>query len=240
MRPFQRNSGASILSTPRLYCLKTNTPRSEPPTLDRVKRRTLRYAISNRNAFAGDQQTRIAGLLEQAAALATDGVDFLQLREKDLPAAELASLARALLHTLRGSHTKLLINSRADVALATAAHGVHLTSSPGQFTPRQIHELYAAASLPTPIVTLSCHTLEEIVRHRLEPLTAILFGPVFEKVVSGEPTAEGTGLALLERACAAAAPTPVLALGGITPTNTPACLHAGAAGVAGIRLFARP
>lgn len=207
--------------------------------------KALRYAISDRNWFAANEQTPQAtlspetALSGQAARLAVEGVDLFQLREKDLTSAELAALARSLLLVLLPSATKLLISSRADVALATSAHGVHLTSSRDELTPRQVHFLYAEASLPAPIVTLSCHTLEDVVRHRLEPLSAILFGPVFEKSVAGKRHAEGTGLDLLERACAAAAPIPVLALGGVTPENSGSCLQAGASGIAGIRLFQR-
>nr|WP_246301722.1 thiamine phosphate synthase [Granulicella arctica] len=199
----------------------------------------MRYAITDRSLFPGDEPQRRSALVRQAALLSAEGVDLLQLREKDLPAATLASLALTLLQTLRSSGTKLIINTRADIAVATCAHGVHLTSSLDELPPRQIHDLYAQANLPAPIVTLSCHTLQDVVRHRLEPLSAILFGPVFEKSVSGEYRTEGTGLALLQQACAAAAPIPVLALGGITPDNLPTCLQAGASGIAGIRLFQR-
>ena len=57
---------------------------------------------------------------------------------------------------------KLLINSRADVAVAAGADGVHLTSAPGSLTPAQVRQLYAAAGLPEPVVSVSCHTLAEV------------------------------------------------------------------------------
>ena len=225
----------------------------------------LRYAITDRVRLAAEsgQQTepaRQAALLHQAARLAADGVDFLQLREKDLSAAALASLARNILATLRAGPAhpapRLLINSRADIAIATRADGVHLTSSPDSLTPMQVRALYAAASLPEPIVSLSCHTLAEVTRAASSAPenrpTLILFGPVFEKVVAEISAPEvqvseksiadkkisaGTGLDLLRAACLAAEPIPVLALGGITPANADACLDAGAAGIAAIRLF---
>jgi thiamine-phosphate pyrophosphorylase len=199
-----------------------------------VNPQPLRYAISDRNAGAKGGRT---ALREQAARLAVEGVDYLQLREKDLAAGDLAALARELLAALDGSRTRLLVNGRADVAVAVAAHGVHLTSSIDELTPVQIHWLYRQAGLPPPLVTVSCHSLEDIARHRSQPVSAILFGPVFEKSVAGQRLAAGTGLALLRQACIAAAPIPVLALGGVTAANTEACLEAGASGTAGIRLF---
>ena len=215
----------------------------------------LRYAITDRARFKGDEPARQAALLVQAERLAAAGIDFLQLRENDLPVGTLASLARRLLATLRTNPAhpapKLIINSRADVSLATRADGVHLTSAPGQLTPAQVRALYDAASLPEPIVSLSCHTLDEVVRAASSATTDrptfILFGPVFEKVVAesrsnqksiaNKKIAAGTGLDLLRAACLAAAPIPVLALGGITRANAAATLAAGAAGIAAIRLF---
>jgi len=202
----------------------------------------LRYAITDRSLLGDNEPTRRESLLQQAAHLASRNIDFLQLREKDLPAAALATLAREILASLRThkSPTKLLINSRADIALATRADGVHLTSAPGALTPAQIRALYAHADLPTPTISLSCHTLEEVTRAAQSPPDnrpdLILFGPVFEKVAAAN-TLPGTGLDLLHAAALAAAPIPVLALGGITEQNTPACLAAGAAGIAAIRLF---
>ena len=145
---------------------------------------------------------------------------------------------------------KLLINSRADVAVAVEADGVHITTEPGSLTPSDVRRLYASAGLPEPVVSISCHTLAEVARARDAAASMILFGPVFEKVIVEDSTfgaasnqpidaliSEGIGLNLLHIACSAAAPTPVLALGGITPENTAACLAAGAAGIAAIRLF---
>jgi thiamine-phosphate pyrophosphorylase len=210
----------------------------------------LRYAITDRARAPIDQRSQEGALLRQAANLAETGVDFVQLREKDLDAGELASLARKLLVILHSydKAPKLLINSRADVAVATGADGVHLTSATGELTPAHIRQLYASAGLPEPIISVSCHTLSEIPPARDADATLILFGPVFEKVVSGAKpqglsealVSEGVGLNLLHLACTTAAPTPVLALGGITPENTPATLAAGAAGVAAIRMFLVP
>jgi thiamine-phosphate pyrophosphorylase len=76
-----------------------------------------------------------------------------------------------------------------------------------------------------------------VARARDSAASLILFGPVFEKRIGVKPIAAGAGLDLLRAACAAAAPVPVLALGGITQANTAACLAAGAAGIAAIRLF---
>ena len=135
------------------------------------------------------------------------------------------------------SSTKLLINTRADVAIAARAHGVHLTSHTDELMPQQVRELYTHAGLPAPIVSISCHTPADIARARHNAADLILFGPVFEKRVNGELVSEGVGLEALALACAIAQQVPVLALGGITAQNSAACLAAGATGVAGIRTF---
>lgn len=220
-----------------------------------------RYAITDRTLFpsetkefSGTEKSRVphssqlhrevwdvqlSALLHQTAHWAAEGIDYIQLREKDLPPATLASFTRQILQNLSNSQTKLLINSRADIAIATAAHGVHLTSAPGQLTPQQVRQLYAAATLPPPILSISCHTLAEVeqARHHAD---LILFGPVFHKSIAGELITPGQGLEALHAASLAAAPTPIYALGGVTPENAPSCLKAGAAGVAGIHLFHGP
>jgi thiamine-phosphate pyrophosphorylase len=173
---------------------------------------------------------------EDAARWATQRLDYVQLRDKRLPAGELVTLARTLLAHLGA--TKLLINSRPDVAVACGAAGVHLTSAPGELTPAQVREVFSSAKAAAPALSISCHTLDEVRRAHESAVDLILFGPVFEKRVARQLIRDGSGLVLLREACQVAAGTPVLALGGITHENTTACLEAGASGIAAIRLFA--
>lgn len=169
------------------------------------------------------------------------GIDFIQLREKRMNAVELIGLARAILEEVAAfphAGTQLLINGRADVAIAAGAAGVHLTSHPEELTPGQVRTVFASAGRPAPVIGVSCHTLEEVRRAHEAQVNFILFGPVFEKRVARQLIQDGSGLQALAFACQAAAGTPVLALGGVTLENTAACLAAGAAGIAAIRLFA--
>lgn len=200
-----------------------------------------RYAITDRSQLlpgAGTDEDRLSELVRQARLWAAEGVDYIQLREKDLPAAALASLAEQIVEALGGTSTRLLINSRLDIAVAARAHGVHLTSAAGGLTPAQVREVYAAAALPLPVISVSCHTLAEVEEARKEA-DLILFAPIFHKTVAGEVVTAGIGLEGLRTACLAAGSTPVYALGGVTLENAQACLLAGAAGIAGIHLFHR-
>jgi thiamine-phosphate pyrophosphorylase len=199
----------------------------------------IRYAITSRALYPGSEQEKQAALLAEAARWIADRIDFIQLREKDLPTASLIAVARNLLQTinLTVSPTRLVLNSRADIALATNAHGVHLSSSPDELTPTQVRDLYASANQPAPHITISCHTLEDIQCARSDNVSAILFAPVFEKPLPNQQTIPGQGLDQLRAACHAAAPIPVYALGGVNLENASGCLEAGAAGIAGIRLF---
>jgi thiamine-phosphate pyrophosphorylase len=199
----------------------------------------FRYAITSRALYAGDEFQRQAALVRQASRWAADGIDIIQLREKDLPGVVVAALAREILEAIAyaASSTKLLINSRADIAVTTGAHGVHLTARPGEITPAEVRSLYASANLEAPIITVSCHTLDDVGRARNNCVDGILFAPVFEKVIEGEIVTPGRGLEALHAACVSASPTPVYAMGGVTLQNAGSCLDAGAAGIAGIRLF---
>jgi thiamine-phosphate pyrophosphorylase len=186
-------------------------------------------------------------LLSQCAGLAHAGVDLLLVREKDLPTGELVALSRRILAAIRqqGPHTRVLVASRPDVALAAQLDGVHLASHPGELTPEHVRQLYRRAARPDPIITLSCHTLDDIRRARRAKVSAALFAPVFGKTVlgkslAGEQVTPPAGLEALRAVCREAAPIPVFALGGVTWDNAPSCLQAGAAGIAGIRLFLPP
>jgi thiamine-phosphate pyrophosphorylase len=199
----------------------------------------LRYAITSRALYPGDEQEKQAALLKEASRWIAEGIDFIQLREKDLPAATLATITRNLLEEidLTASPTRLLINSRPDIALATGAHGVHLSAPPDELSSTQVRNLFLSAGRPKPLITISCHTLAEVHRARHNQVDAILFAPVFEKPLANEQRLPGQGLDQLRAACLAATPVTVFALGGVTLQNASSCLRAGAAGVAGIRLF---
>ena len=199
----------------------------------------IRYAITDASRFGETAEARLAGLLADARRWAAEGVEFVQLREKALAGEELLRLAEAMLAVVRGAGggTKLMVNSRADIAIAAGTDGVHLTSGREELAPEQVRQLFAQAGLPKPVVSAACHSLADAKRAHDAGADLILFGPVFEKRVAGELVVEGAGLERLREVCAAAEEIPVVALGGVTMENAAACVAAGASGVAGIRLF---
>lgn len=199
----------------------------------------LRCAITDGAAADFVNTTQIDRLLNQVRRWTADGIDMIQLREKNLDAGALFALAEAILRVVgeTNSSTKLLINGRADVAIAAGAHGVHLTADPDELTPHQVRELFTHAALPRPIVSISCHTPADIARAHHNAADFIFFGPVFEKRVQGELVSVGVGLEALALACEIAQEIPLMALGGVTQQNAASCLTAGAAGIAGIRTF---
>lgn len=192
----------------------------------------LLYYITDRTAFAGDEAERRRKLLEKITEAATAGVDYIQLREKDLGSRDLERLARDAVRAIKatGSRTLLLINSRADIALATGADGVHLRSE--DVTPDDVRKMFELAGMGerAPIIGVSCHTKEQVEQAAVQHASFVVFGPVFSK---GD--AVPVGLSALSDV--GRAKIPVLALGGVTVENAKLCLRAGAAGIAGVRLF---
>jgi len=195
----------------------------------------LRCAITDRTIFPGDDDQRLEAVVQQASRWATQGIEIIQIREKDLPASVLADVARRILKL--STRTIVLINSSLEAAIASRAHGVHISFQNPSASHTEIVERYAAAGLPTPIVTVSCHTLDQVRQARVTTPDAILFAPVFGKTVARRFVSAPTGLDTLRDACRIAHPIPVIALGGVTLGRARLCLQAGAAGVAGIRLF---
>jgi len=174
-------------------------------------------------------------LLEKIAECAAAGVDLIQLREKDLGAHALEELTLKAMAALEGSRTRLLINSRTDVALACGAHGVHLPAN--DLAASDVRAVFARAGVSEAMIGVSTHSAAEVASAEAHGADFAVFAPVFEK----GGTASREGLKELRRIChrteAAQPPMPVLALGGITGDNAQLCLAAGAVGVAAIRLF---
>ena len=193
----------------------------------------LLYYITDRRSFGGTDAEQRAAVLRKIAEAAREGVDYIQLREKDLPPRELERLAREAVRSVRdqSNTTKLLINSRSDIALACGADGVHLAS--GELPASEVRAVWRKCGRE-PVVGVSVHSVVEVRRAEAEGADFAVLAPIFEKVQSG---AKGIGLEALREACGFGGSFIVLALGGVRLSNAGRCLQAGAAGVAGIRLF---
>lgn len=210
----------------------------------RLESLLLLYYITDRTQFPGDETARQGALLQKIAEASRCGVDLIQLREKDLSTRQLEALAGACLRVIRENSpqrietrkltTRLLINSRTDVAMACGADGVHLRSD--DISSRDLRRAWkcgAATGETNPLIGRSCHTSSEVVHAAQESADFVVFAPVFEK--KDTPGTLPAGLMALREACRQN--LPVLALGGITLANARSCLEAGAAGIAAIRLF---
>ncbi len=198
--------------------------------------------ITDRKQFSEDEATRRRLLLQKIADAARCGVDFIQLREKDLSARELEALAREAVGIVqknvgaenRESGTRLLINLRTDIAIAVGADGVHLRSD--DLSPSHVRAIWAEPGTGTRArvtVSVSCHSPEDVRRAAADGADFVLFGPVLEK--QGAAQIGPASLENLRRTCKEK--IPVLVLGGVTVENAQSCLDAGAAGISGIRLF---
>lgn len=162
--------------------------------------------------------------LSNAARWLAEGVDFIQIRERELSVRELAEFTRAVLQFPNPHGAKILVNDRADVALACGAHGVHLRD--GSASP----EVFAAMAL---IVTVAVHRIADV--GLITGADYIVLAPIFTPL-SKESETPALGVEALRTAVGLTS-IPILALGGVTRANQAQCVEAGAAGIAGIDYF---
>lgn len=196
-------------------------------------RHLLRSQQPSGAASTGDLLVRI----ERAVAA---GVDWIQIREKGLPARELLELTRRAIAVTRGganTRARIIVNDRLDVAIAARAAGVHLG---GDSIPlaEAVQWCRAGNAPPDFMVGASCHHVQEAIAAERAGGNYIFFGPVYEtpaKMKFGAPQ----GVDKLAEVCRNVQ-IPVLAIGGIDEENTGTCVRAGATGIAAIRLFQQP
>lgn len=195
------------------------------------------YYITDRKQVSTDKQEQARLVLEHIRTAAAAGVDWIQLREKDLPDRELLELGKSAVGVVTGvdsplseKRTRLLINSRIDVAIACGADGVHLRSD--DVSAADARAVFMRAGIGHPLIGVSCHTAEEVALAEGNGADFAVLAPIFEMSGKSAPV----GIAELRRGCQQRL-LPVLALGGATAENTTECLVAGARGIAGIRLF---
>jgi thiamine-phosphate pyrophosphorylase len=197
----------------------------------RERARALLCLISDRRRLAarlGCQVETVADqLVAQAGAAAEAGVDLVQIRENDLPAAALADLTRRVLARLRDTATRVVVNDRADVALASRAHGVHLKAV-------SIAPWQARAIAPSGwFIGASVHGAD---LERGRGADYLIAGTV--KSTSSKPAGSPLlGFDGLRRIAQAAPSVPVLGIGGLALDDVPALRRAGASGLAGIEVF---
>lgn len=164
------------------------------------------------------------GVIETVRAAVAGGVTLVQLRDPHNNGRYQAETAEALLEILRPRGIPLIINDRVDVALAVGADGVHVGQS----------DLPAAAVRrligPDRILGLSVSKLDELGDSGVAEVDYLGAGPVHATPTKPDAAAPigFDGLAAL----AAAAPVPVVAIGGLRQEHVAPALAAGAAGLA--------
>jgi thiamine-phosphate pyrophosphorylase len=176
---------------------------------------------------------RILSLNESIRRAAAAGAGWIQIRERDLDARSLVELSRFAVAETREATAHVLVNDRLDVALAANAAGVHLGEN--SLPLETVIEWRRSAGRSDFLIGVSCHSLESARAAGRGGADYIFFGPVFatpSKVAFGAPQ----GIERLREVCASVE-IPVLAIGGMNSENARACIAAGAAGVAAIRLF---
>jgi thiamine-phosphate pyrophosphorylase len=186
------------------------------------------YLITSGKATIENFSKESARIISLAKRAATAEFALMQIREKNLPAKLLFELTRKCAAITGNSPTKLLVNDRADIAVAAGADGVHLTTAS---LPADVIRKQFGDDL---LIGVSCHSADEIIAAQDQGADFALFGPVF-RTPEKEPYGPPQGLTLLTGATQSVVGFPVFAVGGIDELNYADALSAGAAGVAAIR-----
>jgi thiamine-phosphate pyrophosphorylase len=181
--------------------------------------------LSSRLLVVTDRhQTNGRPLVPLLQQVLTAGAPAIQLRERDLSARELVTLAHEVQVVTASHRSQLLINDRIDVALALEGVGVHLRSNSLPVT-------VARQMLGTQrLLGISAHSVEEAIQVESQGADYIVLGPIYEtptKQMYGPPL----GIHTLEKACRLVR-IPILGIGGVTVARAREMRRAGAFGAA--------
>lgn len=192
-----------------------------------VSRDSIIYLITDGAAMPQNFKEKKIEILELVKIAVQKNVSFVQVREKRLPARMVFEIVSNAVKISRASGTKILVNDRADIALAANADGVHLTA-------KSLSAATIRASFPENfIIGVSAHTFKEAERARDENADFVTISPIFSSPNKGAPK----GLRFLREVCEKLKSFPVIALGGIDETNYKSILENGAAGFAAVRFL---
>jgi thiamine-phosphate pyrophosphorylase len=175
---------------------------------------------------------RLSGLshAEQVRRLGAGGASLVQLREKHLPPREFYREAREALVVARALGVRLIVNDRADMALALEAYGLHLGQD--DLPPEAARELLGEHA----VIGFSTHSVEQARLASLAPVDYIAVGPIFHTSSKENPDPV-VGLDGLRRVREAVGEIPLVAIGGIRLENLKDVFEAGADSVAVISLL---
>ena len=139
----------------------------------------LLCAVTDRHSLAGP-----SALSEYVALAVAAGFDWIQIREKDMSARELLAVVRdaAKAAAARENATRIIVNDRLDVAIASGAGGVHLgeASLPVAAVNAWRREAVTLKNLPRDfLIGASCHSMEAARAAERDGADYIIFGPVF-------------------------------------------------------------
>jgi thiamine-phosphate pyrophosphorylase len=174
------------------------------------------------------------------------GVDWIQLRDRNLSSLQLAQLAKSLVSarnqerdrlranpTTHANECRVLINRRLDLALCSDADGVHLGFD-------ALTETSASQLLPKDrLVGRSFHSVQEVEFHTALPEAILAYAhlaPIWDPL-SKKASRPPVGLDLLKRACEFG--LPILAQGGVNPARAREAVAVGAGGIAVTGIFAK-
>jgi thiamine-phosphate diphosphorylase len=179
------------------------------------------------SAIGATEQDWTGALRAQVAAAARAGVDYVQVREPDLEAGELADLVRSLMSATASTPTRILVNDRIDVALAAKASGVHLKEQ--SILPARVRRI----APPGFVIGCSVHGIDAVAARKSADL--LIAGTVMP--TASKRAVDYLGKDGLSKIVEVAAGQPVIGIGGMDLTSMPLLRSAGAAGLAAIGAF---